>query len=96
MALTGASLKELIEENQLAGISFNGIVHIGNESYITDGVFSLPKEFEFTTEYTSHVSKAQKFGTGYLITSNGRSTGFSVEEVEKAIINGSWRIVLVF
>lgn len=96
MALSGASLMELIEENQLAGISFNGIVHIGNENYIEDGVFSYPDEFKFTTEFSSSVSSAQKFGVGYLITTNCRTSTFTMEEVQKAILNGCWRIVLVF
>lgn len=96
MAMTGASLKEFIEENHLTGISFNGIIHIGNENYITDGVLSCPDEFEFTTEFTSSVSKAQKFGVGYLVTSDCRTTSFTVEEVQKAILNGNWKIVLVF
>lgn len=96
MALTGATLTEFIEENQLAGISFNGIIHIGNENYISNGALACPDEFKFTTEFSSSVSTAQKFGVGYLITSNCRSTTFTVEEVQKAITNGSWQIVLVF
>lgn len=96
MALLGSALQELIEEHQLSNTQFNGVIHIGNENYIKDGAFISPEEFKFTTEYTSSVSTARKIGENYLITSNCRSTSFTAEEVQKVILSGCWRIVLVF
>lgn len=96
MAISGASLKELIEENHLTGVSFNGVVHIGNAGFIQNGDFTFPEEFNFTTEFSSTVSKAMKFGAKYLITTDCRTNSFTFDEVGKAVINGAWNIVLVF
>lgn len=96
MSMTGVELKSFIEEEGLENISFSGIMQIGKKGYMSDGVFSLPKDFKFLTPFSNEVYEATRFGDGYLVRMNAHSTSFSVEKVEKAIEEGTWQLVLVF
>lgn len=96
MAILGSALAEIIETQQLTGLTFTGMVTIGKQAYSENGVLTLPDEFKFTTEYSSRVASAQKFGNEFLVTTDTRLQSYSQEDAERFVSEGVWEIVLVF
>lgn len=93
MAMTGSTLAEIIGAHQLGDITFTGIMHIGKQVYITDEVLQLPEKFKFTTEFSSRVASAEKFGKEYLVTIDGRLQSYSQEQAERFVSEDRWKIV---